>query len=144
MLSTNKSPNFFSCKKWNYLSNAKNRTCLYFFLSKIFEFYFCHGNYASSIIFTTNFTFMCYRWKLETLKTGTRFKYSLKQRQKYWAELLKRTLRRVSRHGTYLKKFSWQLTCASCFTIKLSHVWILTVVWSTKIIIVSVCNMRSW
>ncbi len=40
----------FSCKEWNYLFNVKERTCISFFLLKIFEFYFCPGNYASLVV----------------------------------------------------------------------------------------------
>jgi hypothetical protein len=37
-------------KKTNYLSNAKNRTCLPFFLLKTFEFDSCTGNHSSPVI----------------------------------------------------------------------------------------------
>ena len=41
-----------SHKEWNYLSDLKNRTCLSFFLLKIFEFHCCSGNYASSAYYS--------------------------------------------------------------------------------------------
>ena len=50
MLSHHHIKYFFLIKKCKYLSYAKKRTCLSFFLLKIFEFYFCPGNYAPPVI----------------------------------------------------------------------------------------------
>ena len=49
MLSHHHIKYFLLIKKCIYLSYAKKRTCLSFFLLKIFEFYFCPDNYESTV-----------------------------------------------------------------------------------------------